>query len=227
MLADLEAEHRRIRDAWGRLVPAERTADERDRDAAAADVDTDDEVLVGSTQLQASWEPGRVVVWAAGPGAPIADAAQLRAMLTAAGAPDSGWTAHTPVQLPDGRTAESQSIPVREVLGWLVAAGADQLDLDDDPSPSGREPQASGGGIAPSLRWLGSVATVGGRAHGARRDGAAAAPPDAPRHVALVERFVLGALDSCAGRPGAPRCRARKRCRAPCSRSTARSTAAR
>ncbi|HEY1740099.1 MAG TPA: SNF2 helicase-associated domain-containing protein, partial [Acidimicrobiia bacterium] len=160
VLADLEAEHRRIRAAWARLVPGEGGDDDDNHRETDDDVDDEggEEVLAAATQLQASWEPGRVVVWAAGPGAPVADASHVRDMLGASGAPESGWSAHTPVQLPDGRTAESHSIPVREVLGWLVAAGADQL--GDDDSPSGRDSQASGGGleIAPSLRWLGRVA---------------------------------------------------------------------
>jgi superfamily II DNA or RNA helicase len=151
VLADLEAEHRRIRAAWARLVPSA-AGDTDDDDSSNSHDDSDDSVddtLPAITQLQASWEPGRVVVWAAGPNAPIADGPSIKAMLAATGAPDAGWSAHTSVQLPDGRTADSLSIPVREVLGWLVAAGADQLDeeqLDGDT------------GIAPSLRWLGGVA---------------------------------------------------------------------
>ncbi len=145
VLTDLEAEHGRIRAAWACLVPGERADDDHHGSPDHHDDgDADEEPLAGTTQLQASWEPGRVVVWAAGPGAPVADAAQVQEMLAAAGAPDSGWSGHTSVQLPDGRTADSHSIPVREVLGWLVAAGADQLEDGSD--------------IAPSLRWLGGVA---------------------------------------------------------------------
>ncbi len=133
VLADLEHEYRQLRAAWLRLNPSEQRPDD--------DTDTDD-LEPGRTQLQASWEPGRVVAWAAGPGAPVADRNEVLAMLAATGAPDSGWTSHPAVPLPGGGTADAVSIPVGDVLGWLVAAGADQLDDT----------------VGPSLRWLGQVA---------------------------------------------------------------------
>ena len=104
-------------------------------------------------QLQASWEPGRVVVWAGGPRVPAGDAERVRAMLAATGAPDDGWSDHAPVPLSGGAQAEAFAIPVGEVLGWLVAAGADQLGDD----------------IGASARWLGQVAiwAVELTAHGA------------------------------------------------------------
>ena len=49
---------------------------------------------------------------------------------------------HAGVPLPGGLTADAFSIPIGEVLGWLVAAGADQ----------------AGDEIGPSVRWLGRVA---------------------------------------------------------------------
>ena len=49
----------------------------------------------GTTELQVSWEPGRVVAWAGGPRAPVADRDQVTALLAAAGAPESGWSRHT------------------------------------------------------------------------------------------------------------------------------------
>lgn len=134
IVADLEHEYRRIRAAWVRMNPADATPEE---------LVVEEEPLDGVTQLQASWEPGRVVVWAAGPGAPIASRDEVLAMLVATGAPDSGWGNHQNVPLPNNSgTAESLSIPVGDVLGWLVAAGADQLDDT----------------VGPSLRWLGQVA---------------------------------------------------------------------
>ena len=139
VVADLESEHRRLAAAWKRLtVGPERAAREQDDDL------DDDEVLApGKVQLQVSWEPGRVVAWAAGPATPLAPADDVTAMLTAAGAPASGWIPHAPVPVPGvSGNAEAFGIPVGEVLGWLVAAGAGE----------------AGDDIAPSVRWLGRVA---------------------------------------------------------------------
>ena len=139
VVADLESEHRRLAAAWKRLtVGPERAAREQDDDL------DDDEVLApGTVQLQVSWEPGRVVAWAAGPATPLAPADDVTAMLTAAGAPASGWIPHAPVPVPGvSGNAEAFGIPVGEVLGWLVAAGAGE----------------AGDDVAPSVRWLGRVA---------------------------------------------------------------------
>ncbi len=63
-------------------------------------------------------------------------------MLTASGGPASGWSPHPPVPLSGGVNADAFAIPVGDVLGWLVAAGADQV----------------GDNIGSSVRWLGQVA---------------------------------------------------------------------
>ena len=88
-----------------------------------------------------SWEPGRVVAWGGGPGHTAVDGDAVMAMLGAAGAPTSAWIHHTAVPLPRGAAAAAFAAPVGEVLGWLVAAGAGQVD-----------------DVAPSVRWLGRVA---------------------------------------------------------------------
>jgi superfamily II DNA or RNA helicase len=152
VIADLESERRRLAAAYARLTH-DPSVDERD-DARAPEpggkrrgsrVDREPEpepVEDGTTELQVSWEPGRVVAWGGGLRAPVADRAQVTALLAAAGAPESGWSRHTAVPLPAGGTADALAIPVGEVLGWLVAAGADNVDGD----------------IGPSVRWLGRVA---------------------------------------------------------------------
>jgi hypothetical protein len=100
-----------------------------------------------------SWEPGRVVAWAGGPGAPAGTAHEVRVLLSAAGAPDSGWTEHGAVPLSGGNHADALAIPVGHVLGWLVAAAAGH---------AGEE-------VGSSCRWLGRVAiwAVECTAHGA------------------------------------------------------------
>ncbi|HEV7526280.1 MAG TPA: hypothetical protein VGP92_15010, partial [Acidimicrobiia bacterium] len=146
VIADLESEHRRIADAWARHTGQRRTEaapragranrNERERDNAE-----ERDLEPGVVQVQVSWEPGRVVAWAAGRNAPAATADELAKMLAAAGAPSAGWTRHGPVPIPGSSRADAQAIPVGEVLGWLVAAGTGQVE-----------------GVGASVRWLGRVA---------------------------------------------------------------------
>ncbi len=162
VVADLEAERQRLNAAYARFVPQReprpaRTDGARSESADANGRAANDERATkgrraplapedlgppGRTQLQVSWEPGRVVAWAAGLRAPIAGSDEVVAMLSAAGAPRSGWTRHGSVGLPDRASADAMAIPVGDVLGWLVAAGAGQLD----------------GELGASVRWLGRVA---------------------------------------------------------------------
>ena len=106
----------------------------------------------------------------------------VTAMLAAAGAPSSGWTRHAPVPLPGAGHADALAIPVGDVLGWLVAAGADQVGDD----------------IGAERALAGPRRDLGGRAHRARRDGSAAAPAQARRAAAPTTRT---ARTRCAGRP--------------------------
>ena len=96
----------------------------------------------GEVRLQASWEAGKVVVWAAGPDTPPADNGQLADRLEAIGGPKLGWSLHPDVILPNGARAAALSIPVDESLGWLVAVGGGL----------GRT------GVGASVTWLGRVA---------------------------------------------------------------------
>jgi superfamily II DNA or RNA helicase len=142
VVADLESEQRRLAAAWKRLTVGATTTDGGNGRADHDDGDDDEPVAPGRVQLQVSWEPGRVVAWAAGPGTPVASADEVTTMLAAAGAPSSGWTRHAPVPVPGAANADAFAIPVGEVLGWLVAAGADE----------------AGDDLAPGVRWLGRVA---------------------------------------------------------------------
>jgi hypothetical protein len=144
VLTDAEADHRRLVVAWSRLTgiavdapaprPVTNGAPEREPDL--------DSLLPEVVALQLSWEPGRVVAWGGGPRCTPASADEVTAMLGDAEAPLSPWVEHTGVPLPDGGKAEACSAPVGEVLGWLVAAGAGQLDAE----------------VGASVRWLGRVA---------------------------------------------------------------------
>jgi superfamily II DNA or RNA helicase len=157
VIADLENEQYRLTAAWARHnnqpIPPRGGTRESTRDSGGRDdraprgradrEEREDRSTAPATvQLQASWVPGRVVAWAAGGGERNIDGERLAAMLTASSAPGSGWTRHESVSVPGGAKADALSIPVGEVLGWLVAAGADQVGDD----------------IGPSVRWLGRVA---------------------------------------------------------------------
>jgi hypothetical protein len=137
VVADLEGELARLEAAYDLLTSAP------DPTNVVVAVDPPGEV-----RLQASWlrgksgRDGQIVVWAAGPSAPPANAAQLNERLAAIGGPKLGWTEHRPVPLPTGARAAALSIPVEEALGWLVAVGNG----------------LGGEGIGTSVNWLGQVA---------------------------------------------------------------------
>ncbi|MBM3657917.1 MAG: hypothetical protein FJW95_00200 [Actinobacteria bacterium] len=144
VLADAEADHHRLVIAWSRLTgievdtPAPKQAPPQTQEREP-DVDA---LLPEVVQLQLSWEPGRVVAWAGGPRCEPASVDEVRDMLQAAEAPEAPWVEHAGVPLPDGEKAAAFSAPVGEVLGWLVAAGAGQLEAE----------------VGASVRWLGRVA---------------------------------------------------------------------
>jgi hypothetical protein len=142
VVADAEADARRFAAALARFIAGERGADPDDRSGHRARERQERAVAPGVVRLQVSWEPGWVVAWGAGPGTPTADDDELVALLAAADAPTSGWNHHGAVSLPGGAVAHALALPVGEVLGWLVAAGADQVGDD----------------VAPGVRWLGRVA---------------------------------------------------------------------
>jgi superfamily II DNA or RNA helicase len=148
VLADAEYDVRRLTAAWNRFEGIEE--DDVDEAPAARNGRGRDEPPVepGEVRLQVSWEPGRVVAWGGGPGRDAADRADLEALLAASGAPfaraaqpGAPWGEHLALALPGGEAATALEAPVGEVLGWLVAAGAGQVD-----------------DVAPSVRWLGQVA---------------------------------------------------------------------
>jgi hypothetical protein len=149
--------------------------------------------------LHLSWTPGRVVAWAGGPADEPATAAEVRELLAAAGAPSTGGGAHIPAPRPGGIKAPAQAAPINDVLGWLVAVGAEP----------GSHP------VGTTVRWLGRVAALAVRltAQGrmvpvfrqSRRRAAAAAADQAPYAVSwvpvLVDNDELAALT--AAFPGA------------------------
>ena len=169
VLADAQLDRRRFAMAWARFH-GEEYREDSDRPAPQAkqqgqrgqQPQREEAVFEpGITQLQLSWEPGRVVAWGGGNNAATAGTKDVLAMLAAAGAPSGPWTEHAPVPMPNGDKADAVAAPVGEVLGWLVAAGAGDLDNpqpteDDDEQEEERQLREEGS-LAPSVRWLGRV----------------------------------------------------------------------
>ncbi len=215
VLADLEDEVGRIEAAIERRDPRPPEPEKRRNREPGERPDRPERVeeplTPGTTQLQVSWEPGRVVAWAGGQRAPAGSATEVAALLAAAGAPESGWTPHPPAVLSGDVNADACAIPVGDVLGWLVAAGTDQVGDD----------------VGSSVRWLGRVAVwaveLTARARWLRSFGAAPVGARAPRTRAV--RTPCGGRRRWWMRPGSnawPRT-----CRAACACSIARSIAAR
>ena len=166
VVADLLSEQRRLSGAWSRLTGEPEEPEPEPEPAADNQAGEADRTEPGTLQLHASWEPGRVVVWAGGHRVPSADLELVESLLAETGAPSAGWTKHGSVKLPSGGSADALAIPVGDVLGWLVALGAgDDLDdaadegadeRDDDHDGESTGPTASVVGL--TLRWLGRVA---------------------------------------------------------------------
>ena len=209
-----------------RLVPGESTDDDH-REAADDSDDRDEELLVGTTQLQASWEPGRVVVWL--------PARAHRSPTRRTSATCSPPRAH-PTR-GGARTRRCSSLTgapqtrIRFPYARCSAGSSPRAPTSSTTTRAPRERARPRVGTASTSRRAcagsGRVALVGRRAHCTRLDGAAAAPAHAPaaRHAPRAVPI------RCAG----PRrwsircgyCKRPSRCPAPCLRSTARSTAER
>lgn len=153
VVADAEYVHRILTDALVRLTgerrpappgtaPPERKRNQGQGQGQGQNHREPETIEPGVVRLQLSWEPGRVVAWAGGPGCATATADEVAKFLADAEAPAAPWTSHQDVGVPGGDKAAAVSAPVGEVLGWLVAAGSG--DVRDD--------------VGPSVRWLGKVA---------------------------------------------------------------------
>ena len=90
------------------------------------------------SRLQASWSPGRVVVWFGGPGDVLTQSDDLAEVLAELGAPSEVWSDHDPIALPDNRRAAAMWAPIEDVIGWLLG------NADDDR-------------LGASARWLGKL----------------------------------------------------------------------
>src|SRR5207253_1482115 len=91
VVADAEADHRRLAAALARFTAAERGADPYDGSDRRPRERDEQALAPGVCRLQVSWEPGWVVAWGGGPRTRTADDEGLTALLAAADAPTSGW----------------------------------------------------------------------------------------------------------------------------------------
>ncbi len=133
-------------------------------------------------RLQASWESGSVVVWAAGRGTRAEPNDELATRLESIGGPALGWDVHPTVALPDGQKADALAIPMRAALGWLVAlAGGD-----------------GAAGAGDSLLWLARVCAEGVRivAEGRIVPGLHVSPRGRQAHAEAAVRWVPALLDT-------------------------------
>jgi superfamily II DNA or RNA helicase len=131
VVADFEQELARLEAAYDLLT---RVADPV---AAIAAADP-----AGEIRLQASWEAGQVVVWAAGPDTPGATNDELADLLEAIGGPKSEWQIRNDILLPSGVRTAALKIGLDASLGWLVDVGS-----------RGAQP-----GLGASVTWMGRVA---------------------------------------------------------------------
>jgi superfamily II DNA or RNA helicase len=128
----------------GGAAPGTRTPGQTGPASSASPAGAGNGIEPGPPVLQASWAEGRIVVWAAGPGAD-ATPEDLEELLERADATSIAWERHPAVPIPGRPSAEARSAPIAQTLGWLVGVGAGQ----------------AGDGIGPSLRWAGEIALWG------------------------------------------------------------------
>ena len=123
VVRDFEADFSDLAAAYRRLTGLDATA-VPEEDDADADTATPDASAHGPppepVALQLSWQPGRIVAWAAGARSESESAGQVMDRLAAAGAPDSVWRQHPNIKLPDTGSAEALVADLGDVLGWLV-----------------------------------------------------------------------------------------------------------
>ena len=126
VVADFEAERldlvRALRRARGMAEDADDGLDQYGDGAQGGQRQGEDApVEDGVARLQLSWSAGRLVAWAAGPGADPLDRPALSTFLDEVGAGGPAWAPHASVQIPGGPNASGLAVPVGDILGWLAA----------------------------------------------------------------------------------------------------------
>ena len=121
VVRDFETDFSELAAAYERLTGLD--ASESPEDPASGPA-TADASVAGPVRepaaLQLSWQPGRIIAWAAGAGTEPDPTDRVMDRLVASGAPDSVWRPHPNIKLPGGISAEALVADVGDVLGWLV-----------------------------------------------------------------------------------------------------------
>lgn len=123
VLDDLDAESDRIDQVLTELIgpPPE---PKKKQQQPQQQQKTDEPVVVGTVQLQLSWQEGRLVAWAAGHNTEPASHDELMERLADAGAGSIGWVQRDDLKLPGGKSAPTVAAPLESTLGWLIDLGS-------------------------------------------------------------------------------------------------------
>ena len=123
VVRDFEADFNELASAYERLTGLDATVTPDDSEVPGTSTDGEDAAEGPPPEppaLQLSWQPGRIVAWAAGAGTEPEPTERVMDRLVATGAPDSVWRPNPNVKLPGGGSAEALVADIDDVLGWLV-----------------------------------------------------------------------------------------------------------
>jgi len=133
VVADLQSEFDELAAAFERLTGVPAGADEREQGEQANRSTPAEAITPEPVALQLSWANGRIVAWASGAHNTPDDTEAVKKRLSDVSAPESAWSEHRPITLPDGTTAEAVVAEVGDVLGWLVAVGSIPETAEETP----------------------------------------------------------------------------------------------
>jgi mRNA-degrading endonuclease toxin of MazEF toxin-antitoxin module len=120
VVRDFETDFSELAAAYERLTGLDATESPDDSASDPGPGEAATGPLPEPAALQLSWQPGRIVAWAAGAGTEPDPTDRIMDRLVATGAPDSVWRPHQNIKLPGGMSAEALVADVGDVLGWLV-----------------------------------------------------------------------------------------------------------
>lgn len=112
VVADFESEKKRIDEVLTKLIGP-----------AVKAVSSNSSAVTGVTQLQISWQPGKIVVWAAGYEAEADSRDDLLVRLQDLGADTIEWSNFDKLRVNGFGNIDALSAPIEACLGWLVALG--------------------------------------------------------------------------------------------------------
>jgi len=115
VISDYQSEYKRIDEVLTSLIgPAKPKPTKR----------TGAGTVSGVVQLQISWQPGKIIVWASGHEAEPETTEELKERLELAGADSIDWVSFDNLRVPGQGKVAALSAPIGACLGWLVALGS-------------------------------------------------------------------------------------------------------